>query len=447
MSLGTVLITVVLLLANAFFVGAEFAAMSARRSQLEPLAEEGSRGARAALDAMSRTGHPARDRPARHHRLLGPARRRLRVGAPPRARRPGRGARCARGGRRRPGPRPRPARRRVPARRRRRDDPQEPLDRDARAGGHRARARPRHGVQGRQAGHQRHGLGLQAARAGPRGRAARTSWPPRSPPRRSPRSSPSRTRRDSSRPSSTACSAPPSSSATRTPRDVGVPLDRLVTVGAGHHARRDRAARRPARLLPLPGRRRGRDALGLPAPQGRPLRRRGGAAPAGAGQADPPDGQRPPRRRGRVGAGDDAAHRLAPGPGRRRRRRGASASSSSRTSSRSSSARSPTPRTATAGRAAASEPGARPGARPSLVPRRRSHSVRAPVASAVGTTTKGLDGASRCPGPSSRVPPAGFEPAPPPPEGGALSPELRGPERVRIMGIRAILGLPRRVAA
>ncbi|GGB72064.1 membrane protein [Knoellia flava TL1] len=56
MSAGTILVTVVLLLANAFFVGAEFAAMSARRSQLEPLAEEGSRGARAALDAMSRTG-------------------------------------------------------------------------------------------------------------------------------------------------------------------------------------------------------------------------------------------------------------------------------------------------------------------------------------------------------------------------------------------------------
>ena len=56
MSVGTVLITVVLLLANAFFVGAEFAAMSARRSQLEPLAEQGSRGARSALDAMSRTG-------------------------------------------------------------------------------------------------------------------------------------------------------------------------------------------------------------------------------------------------------------------------------------------------------------------------------------------------------------------------------------------------------
>jgi len=56
MSAGTVLVTVVLLLANAFFVGAEFAAMSARRSQLEPLAEEGSRGARTALEAMSRTG-------------------------------------------------------------------------------------------------------------------------------------------------------------------------------------------------------------------------------------------------------------------------------------------------------------------------------------------------------------------------------------------------------
>lgn len=56
MSVGTILVTIVLLLANAFFVGAEFAAMSARRSQLEPLAEEGSRGARAALEAMSRTG-------------------------------------------------------------------------------------------------------------------------------------------------------------------------------------------------------------------------------------------------------------------------------------------------------------------------------------------------------------------------------------------------------
>ncbi len=52
----TVLITVVLLAANAFFVGAEFAAMSARRSQLEPLAEAGSKGARIALDALQRTG-------------------------------------------------------------------------------------------------------------------------------------------------------------------------------------------------------------------------------------------------------------------------------------------------------------------------------------------------------------------------------------------------------
>ncbi|KGN39340.1 hemolysin family protein [Knoellia subterranea] len=56
MSVGTILITVVLLLANAFFVGAEFAAMSARRSQLEPLADEGNKRAQKALDAMSRTG-------------------------------------------------------------------------------------------------------------------------------------------------------------------------------------------------------------------------------------------------------------------------------------------------------------------------------------------------------------------------------------------------------
>lgn len=43
---------IVLLLVNAFFVGAEFAIMSARRSQIEPLAEAGSARARTALYAM-----------------------------------------------------------------------------------------------------------------------------------------------------------------------------------------------------------------------------------------------------------------------------------------------------------------------------------------------------------------------------------------------------------
>ena len=42
----------VLLLVNAFFVGAEFAVISARRSQIEPLAEKGSRRAKTALWAM-----------------------------------------------------------------------------------------------------------------------------------------------------------------------------------------------------------------------------------------------------------------------------------------------------------------------------------------------------------------------------------------------------------
>lgn len=42
----------VLLLGNAFFVGAEFAVISARRSQIEPLAEKGSRAAKTALFAM-----------------------------------------------------------------------------------------------------------------------------------------------------------------------------------------------------------------------------------------------------------------------------------------------------------------------------------------------------------------------------------------------------------
>jgi len=43
---------VVLLAANAFFVGAEFAVISARRSQIEPKAERGSRPAKTALYAM-----------------------------------------------------------------------------------------------------------------------------------------------------------------------------------------------------------------------------------------------------------------------------------------------------------------------------------------------------------------------------------------------------------
>jgi CBS domain containing-hemolysin-like protein len=42
----------VLLLFNAFFVGAEFAVISARRSQIEPAAERGARGAKIALWAM-----------------------------------------------------------------------------------------------------------------------------------------------------------------------------------------------------------------------------------------------------------------------------------------------------------------------------------------------------------------------------------------------------------
>lgn len=43
---------VILLIGNAFFVGAEFAVISARRSQIEPLAEKGSRSAKTALFAM-----------------------------------------------------------------------------------------------------------------------------------------------------------------------------------------------------------------------------------------------------------------------------------------------------------------------------------------------------------------------------------------------------------
>lgn len=49
-------LTVGLLLLNAFFVGAEFAAMAARRSQLEPLASGGSRRAAICLEASGQMG-------------------------------------------------------------------------------------------------------------------------------------------------------------------------------------------------------------------------------------------------------------------------------------------------------------------------------------------------------------------------------------------------------
>ncbi|HSU74509.1 MAG TPA: CNNM domain-containing protein, partial [Terrabacter sp.] len=42
-------VSVLLLLGNAFFVGAEFAAMAVRRSTLEPLADAGSKRAQSCL--------------------------------------------------------------------------------------------------------------------------------------------------------------------------------------------------------------------------------------------------------------------------------------------------------------------------------------------------------------------------------------------------------------
>ncbi len=49
---GGIVALAVLLLVNGFFVGAEFAVISARRSQIEPLAERGKRSAQTALFAM-----------------------------------------------------------------------------------------------------------------------------------------------------------------------------------------------------------------------------------------------------------------------------------------------------------------------------------------------------------------------------------------------------------
>ena len=103
--------------------------MSARRSQLEPLAEAGSTGRAGGARRAPAHGAPARDGPARHHRLLGPARCRVRGGAAPRPRAGGREPRPLRGRRRRRRARRGADHRRVPPRRLRRDDPQEHLDR------------------------------------------------------------------------------------------------------------------------------------------------------------------------------------------------------------------------------------------------------------------------------------------------------------------------------
>ena len=50
--LTAVLVALALLIFNAFFVGAEFSLLAARRSQIEPRAQSGSRVARTTLRAM-----------------------------------------------------------------------------------------------------------------------------------------------------------------------------------------------------------------------------------------------------------------------------------------------------------------------------------------------------------------------------------------------------------
>ena len=105
------------------------------------------------------------------------------------------------------------------------------------------------------------------------------------------------------------------------------------------HARGRRAAGRPDRVQPVPGA--SDDARGadrVPAPEGRPVRRRRAPRRAGAAVAGARAGRRGGRRRGRGRAGGHAAARARTWRGSTRRG-GPSASCSSRTSSRSSWAR------------------------------------------------------------------------------------------------------------
>ncbi|GMA37288.1 CNNM domain-containing protein [Demequina litorisediminis] len=63
-------LTVLLLIGNAFFVGAEFALVSARRSQIEPRAAAGSWSARITVRAMERVSLMMAGAQARYHRLF-----------------------------------------------------------------------------------------------------------------------------------------------------------------------------------------------------------------------------------------------------------------------------------------------------------------------------------------------------------------------------------------
>ena len=51
-------VSLVLLFGNAFFVGAEFAAMAVRRSALEPLAEAGSKRAATSIEVSKISQRP-----------------------------------------------------------------------------------------------------------------------------------------------------------------------------------------------------------------------------------------------------------------------------------------------------------------------------------------------------------------------------------------------------
>lgn len=165
------LVSVLLLLGNAFFVGAEFAAMAVRRSTLEPLADAGSKRAQSCLLALERLGSMLATAQARHHRVLGRPGCPRRGGAAPPARAdlPRLGP-LRRVGERR-GPRARAAHRVLPARRRRRDDPEEPRDRRPRPRGNRPRAGAVRHRERPAPDHPRHGGDRQGPGASLRGRA------------------------------------------------------------------------------------------------------------------------------------------------------------------------------------------------------------------------------------------------------------------------------------
>ena len=287
----------------------------------------------------------------------------------------------------------------------------------------------------------RQGL-VRAARRRAQGRARR----PRSPPRRCSTSWPRATREGLIEEEQHGLVTGALEFSDQVAGDVGGPADRARHPPRRRDPGRRRAAGGQARVLPVPVRRRRRRADRLPAPQGHPVRRRGRARrsrsrssgcagwPRSAPATRSRTCWRPCSARARTWPGSSTPTARGRGRVPRGRARGAGRGGHRRHAAPAGPA---APLTGEGGGVRRPMParGGRPGSGPARGRKAESrrwaqgrHEARALLEGGV-RRCRGRASAPRSPRGRNEAPPAGFEPALPPPEGGALSPELRGPAR------------------